>query len=114
MGTASTFKSKPSVEFIRSARTAKFLLAKTPLRPRVGVVLGSGLGAFANQLARAVRVDYKKIPNFPRSTAVGHAGRIVIGETGNVAVTALQGRVHLYEGYSPREVIFPIRVLARM
>ena len=77
-------------------------------------MLGSGLGAFANEIAGAARIDYKKIPHFPRSTAIGHAGRMVIGKVADVPVAIMQGRVHFYEGYSPREVIFPMRVMARM
>jgi purine-nucleoside phosphorylase len=107
-------KGKPSVEFVRAERAAKFILAKTKLRPRIGLVLGSGLGAFANELAGAARIDYAKIPHFPRSTAIGHAGRLVIGRVGAVPVAAMQGRVHFYEGYTMAEVIFPMRVMARM
>jgi purine-nucleoside phosphorylase len=105
---------KPSQDFVRAERAAKFILAKTKLRPRIGLVLGSGLGAFANELAGAARIDYKKIPHFPQSTAIGHAGRMVIGKVGDVPVAAMQGRVHFYEGYTQREVIFPMRVMARM
>lgn len=93
---------------------AEFLLSQTRLRPRIGLVLGSGLGAFADQLAEATRIPYSQIPAFPRSTAIGHAGLMVIGKAGEVAVAAMQGRVHLYEGYSPQEVTFPIRVFGRM
>ena len=77
-------------------------------------MLGSGLGAFANEIAGAARIDYKSIPHFPRSTAIGHAGRMVIGKVADVPVAVMQGRVHFYEGYSQREVIFPMRVMARM
>ncbi|MGH9677557.1 MAG: purine-nucleoside phosphorylase, partial [Candidatus Acidiferrum sp.] len=77
-------------------------------------VLGSGLGAFAEEFARAARLPYARIPHFPRSTAAGHAGQLVIGEVGGVSVAAMQGRVHLYEGYSAREAAFPVRVFARM
>ncbi len=114
MSASGTMKTKPGQDFARAERAAKFILAKTKLRPRIGLVLGSGLGAFANELAGATRIDYKKIPHFPRSTAIGHAGRMVIGKVGDVAVAAMQGRVHLYEGYAQREVIFPMRVMARM
>jgi purine-nucleoside phosphorylase len=107
-------KTKPSQDFLRADRAAKFILAKTKLRPRIGLILGSGLGAFANELANATRIDYKKIPHFPRSTAIGHAGRMVIGKVGDVPVAAMQGRVHFYEGYTQSEVIFPMRVMARM
>ena len=114
MSLSRTMKTKPSQDFVRAERAAKFILAKTKLRPRIGVVLGSGLGAFANELAGAARIDYKIIPHFPRSTAIGHAGRMVIGKVGDVPVAAMQGRVHLYEGYTQHEVIFPMRVMSRM
>ena len=114
MSLSRTAKTKPSQDFVRAERAAKFILAKTKLRPRIGLVLGSGLGAFANELAGATRIDYTKIPHFPRSTAIGHAGRMVIGKVGDVPVAAMQGRVHFYEGYAQREVIFPMRVMARM
>src|SRR4029079_8098190 len=90
------------------------ILAKTKLRPRIGLVLGSGLGSFANEIPGAARIDYKNIPNFPRSTAIGHAGRMVVGKVADVPVAVMQGRVHFYEGYSAREVIFPMRVMSRM
>jgi purine-nucleoside phosphorylase len=111
---ASSGQAQARQEFIRAERAAKFLLAKTKLRPRIGLVLGSGLGDFANEMAEAARIEYQKIPHFPRSTAIGHAGRMVIGKVGNVPVATMQGRVHFYEGYSPQEVIFPMRVMARM
>jgi purine-nucleoside phosphorylase len=101
-------------EFARAGRAAKFLLGKTRLRPRVAVVLGSGLGDFAEGLEGATRVPYAKIPGFPRSSVVGHAGRLVIGRSGKVPVAVMQGRVHLYEGHGIREAVFPVRVLARL
>ncbi|MFY9530284.1 MAG: purine-nucleoside phosphorylase [Candidatus Acidiferrales bacterium] len=107
-------KSGSDDEFARAEQAAEFILSRTELRPVVGLVLGSGLGAFADDLARAARIPFEEIPHFPRSTAVGHAGKLVIGMSGDVAVAAMQGRVHFYEGYSLAEVIFPMRVLARM
>jgi purine-nucleoside phosphorylase len=104
----------PTIEFHRAERAAKFVLGKTNLRPRVALVLGSGLGDFADEFHNAARIPYAKIPYFPRSTAIGHAGRLVIGQVGGVAVAGMQGRVHLYEGYAAKEVAFPIRVFARM
>jgi purine-nucleoside phosphorylase len=101
-------------DFARAENAAKFVRARTRLRPQIALVLGSGLGAFADGMARAVRIDYAKIPHFPRSTAVGHAGRLVIGEVAAIPVAVMQGRVHFYEGYSQQEVIFPMRVLARL
>ena len=106
--------SKPSDEFRRADRAAKFILSKTKLRPRIGLVLGSGLGAFADEFESAERIPYQKIPHFPRSTAIGHAGRLVVGKVGAVPLAAMQGRVHFYEGYSLKEVVFPMRVFARM
>jgi purine-nucleoside phosphorylase len=100
--------------FLRAESAARFLLAQTSLRPTIGLILGSGLGAFADSLSDATRVPYALIPAFPRSTAIGHAGQMVIGKAGEVAVAAMQGRVHLYEGYSAHEVAFPIRVFGRM
>lgn len=101
-------------EFARASRAAKFILSKTKLRPKIALVLGSGLGAFADELVSAARIPYHKIPGFPRSTVPGHAGSLVVGKSGEVPVAAMQGRVHLYEGYCSREVIFPMRVLGRL
>jgi purine-nucleoside phosphorylase len=105
---------KPGEEFIRAEAAARFLLKQTKLRPKIALVLGSGLGAFADEFAGATRIPYAKIPNFPRSTAIGHAGQLVIGKVDGIEVAAMQGRVHLYEGYSVKDVAFPIRVFARM
>jgi purine-nucleoside phosphorylase len=113
-GKATSTRSKLSLEFQRAERAAKFILGKTKLRPRIALVLGSGLGDFADEFTNATKIAYAKIPNFPQSTAIGHAGRLVIGNVGNIPVAGMQGRVHLYEGYSPKEVAFPIRVFARM
>jgi purine-nucleoside phosphorylase len=100
--------------FTRADAAAQFLQSQTSLRPQIGLILGSGLGAFADSLANATRVPYAQIPAFPRSTAIGHAGQMAIGNAGNIPVAAMQGRVHLYEGYSAQEVAFPIRVFGRM
>jgi purine-nucleoside phosphorylase len=101
-------------EFGRAEAAAKFIQRKTKLRPKVALVLGSGLGAFADEFARATKIPYSKIPNFPRSTAVGHAGQLVLGTVEGVEVVGMQGRVHLYEGYSVKNVAFPVRVFTRM
>lgn len=100
--------------FARAERAAKFVLARTRLRPRIGVVLGSGLGAFADELSNAVRIDYARIPGFPASTVAGHAGQMVVGAVAGVPVAALAGRLHFYEGYSMDEVTLPVRALGRM
>jgi purine-nucleoside phosphorylase len=101
-------------EFTRAESAAKFLESQSGLFPRIGLVLGSGLGAFADELSDATRIPYENIPFFPRSTAIGHAGQMVIGNVGGVPIAVMQGRVHLYEGYSVQEVAFPIRVLGLM
>jgi purine-nucleoside phosphorylase len=105
-------------QFALADSAAQLILKRTSLRPQIALVLGSGLGGFADSLTEAVRVPYAEIPAFPRSTAIGHAGQMVVGQVighgGNVPVAAMQGRVHLYEGYSPQEITFPIRVFSRM
>ena len=101
-------------DFTHAEHAAKFLLSQTQLRPKIGLVLGSGLGGFADELSGATRVPYANIPFFPRSTAVGHAGQMVIGTAAGIPVAAMQGRVHLYEGYSAQEVAYPMRVFDQM
>jgi purine-nucleoside phosphorylase len=101
-------------QFTLAEAAAQFILQRTPLRPKIGLVLGSGLGGFADCLANATRIPFHEIPAFPRSTAIGHAGQLVLGNAGAVSVAVMQGRVHLYEGYSPHQVAFPMRVFGRM
>src|SRR5271154_817165 len=101
-------------EYARTLRAAKFILSKTKLRPKIGLVLGSGLGAFADELLSSIRIPYSKIPGFPQSTVEGHSGRLAIGKVGDVPVAVMQGRVHFYEGYSIKEVTFPMRTLWQM
>jgi len=101
-------------EFEWAGVAADYISSQTSLWPRIALVLGSGLGAFADEFSDATKIPYAKIPHFPRSTAIGHAGNLVIGKVGTVPVVGMQGRVHLYEGYSVKDVAFPIRVFARM
>jgi purine-nucleoside phosphorylase len=101
-------------QFTRAETAAESIQQRTPLRPQIGLVLGSGLGGFADSLTDATRIPYTDIPAFPRSTAIGHAGQMVIGKSGAVPVAAMQGRVHLYEGYSAQQVAFPMRVFGRL
>jgi purine-nucleoside phosphorylase len=103
-----------SDEYERAEAAAQVIFLRTELRPKIALVLGSGLGPFADEFANATKIPYAEIPHFPRSTAIGHAGQLVIGTVDGVAVAGMQGRVHLYEGYSVKEVSFPIRVFARM
>jgi purine-nucleoside phosphorylase len=79
--------------------------------PRVGIILGTGLGSLAQQITDAVRIEYAALPHFPRSTAVGHAGQLVCGWLEGVPVVAMEGRFHAYEGYSYQQVTFPVRVM---
>jgi len=93
----------------RAEHAAQTLRARTTLQPRIALVLGSGLGAFADEFEEAVAIPYREIPGFVSSTAQGHVGSLVIGKVENIPVAAMQGRVHSYEGYSLEEVTFPIR-----
>jgi purine-nucleoside phosphorylase len=86
----------------------------TELEPRVGVILGSGLGGLADELEERVEIPYAEIPGWPRSTAVGHEGTLVLGMLGGVTVAAMRGRAHLYEGISADQVALPVRVLGRL
>jgi purine-nucleoside phosphorylase len=106
--------SADSPAFAQADAAARYVLKKTKLRPKIALVLGSGLGAFADEFAAATRIPYAKIPKFPTSTAIGHAGQLVLGIVEGIEVVGMQGRVHLYEGYSVQDVAFPVRVFARM
>lgn len=98
-----------------AAENAAGVIAKrTNVRPKVAVVLGSGLGDFADELRDATVVPYSAIPGFPVSTAIGHAGNLVIGSLENVSLAVMQGRAHYYEGNSFAQSAFPIRVLQRL
>jgi purine-nucleoside phosphorylase len=90
------------------------VLATQRVSPDVGVVLGSGLGAFAESLEGVSAVPYSDIPNLPRPTVAGHAGRLCFGSVGRVPVACLDGRVHLYEGHAPTDVVFGCRLLAAL
>jgi purine-nucleoside phosphorylase len=103
-----------SDDFLRVEKAAQFILEHVSLRPRVGLVLGSGVGGIAHGIENAVRIPYGEIPHFPKSTAEGHAGILAIGTIDNIPLAVMQGRAHLYEGYSVQEVAFPVRVLRRM
>jgi len=93
---------------------ADFVRARCGAPPTVGVVLGSGLGDFADTLGNAVGLPYADIPHWPVSTVVGHAGRLVVGDVAGRRVVALSGRSHFYEGHALQVVVFPTRVLARL
>ena len=100
-------------------KAARFVESRTSLRPTVGVVLGSGLGAFADSLKHATRIPYRDLPGFPVSTAIGHAGELVIGTVGAngkraVDVAVMSGRFHLYEGYTAQQVTSGIRLFHQL
>ncbi len=90
---------------------AEFIASRATVRPQVAVVLGSGLGGFADSLEEASVIPYGEIPGWPISTAAGHAGKLVIGMSNGVPVAAMAGRAHLYEGYSAEQVVYGVRVL---
>ena len=92
----------------------RYVEARADGWPKVAVVLGSGLGAFAEELTDAVSIAYSEIPGWPRSTAAGHAGELIFGKLGSLDAAVMAGRSHLYEGYSPEQVTLGVRVLGRL
>jgi purine-nucleoside phosphorylase len=97
----------------RAGEAAGFITSRTPLQPAIAVVLGSGLGGFAAELDNPVAIPFSEIPHFVQSTAIGHAGRLLIGTIDGVPVAVMQGRFHSYEGYTSEEITFPVRALGR-
>lgn len=91
--------------------TSAFLLAKTTKRPKVGIILGTGLGNLASHITDKEEISYSDIPNFPISTVEGHSGKLIFGKLGDKEVMAMQGRFHFYEGYDMQKVTFPVRVM---
>jgi len=106
--------SEPDSLYDRVHAAAKAVRARIPTAPQVGLILGSGLGGFADGFARAIAIDYADVPHFPRSHVAGHKGRLVIGERAGARCIAMQGRVHMYEGHSAATVGFPARVLVAL
>ena len=94
--------------------TADFLVSKMATSPQVGMITGTGLGSLTEKIAVDVRLPYEEIPNFPSSTVMGHKGALVCGRLSNKSVMAMEGRFHIYEGYTPREITFPIRVMSML
>ena len=91
-----------------------YVQSRSSMRPQVGVILGSGLGDLASEVQEATAIPYEEIPHFLRSTVVGHAGRLLIGELENVPVVVMQGRFHFYEGYSIQALTLPVRVMCML
>jgi len=104
----------PDTLYDRVHAAAQAVRARTDFMPEVGLILGSGLGAYADGFAKSVAIDYGDIPHFPRSHVVGHKGRLVLGERAGARCVAMQGRVHMYEGHSAATVAFPARVLVAL
>ena len=91
--------------------TANWLRNKMPNQPQTAIILGSGLGKLAEEIKNPYRIPYQEIPNFPISTVEGHSGQLIFGQLGETDIMAMEGRFHYYEGYSLKEVTFPIRVM---
>lgn len=95
----------------RILETAKWLQIKMPTQPETAIILGTGLGELSKEIEKEVIIPYEEIPNFPVSTVEGHAGCLIFGKLGGKDILAMEGRFHYYEGYSMKEVTFPIRVM---
>jgi len=95
----------------RAAEAADRIVKK---KPRVGIILGTGLGALGGEIRKSGQVSYRDIPGFPQSTVASHAGQFLAGDLAGVPVVAMDGRFHLYEGYSPQEITLPVRVMRRL
>ena len=91
--------------------TLNYLRTKTDAKPEIGIILGSGLGALVNDIKISLEIPYEQIPNFPISTVEFHAGKFIFGELANKSIVAMQGRFHLYEGYTMKQITFPVRVM---
>jgi len=105
------------ISMIRAEKTTEAIAAikrRATLMPRVGLILGSGLGDVAHAIENSVAIPYQEIPYWPRTTAIGHAGRLIVGTFEGVPIAVMQGRVHYYEGYTMDEVVFPIRILGEL
>lgn len=102
------------MDFEKVKEAAAYIISKIHVRPRIAVVLGTGLGGFAGKLSDSVEIPYSDIPNFPLGTVSGHEGKLVFGKLGEKYVLALSGRVHYYEGFSMQEVAFPIWVMREL
>jgi purine-nucleoside phosphorylase len=102
------------MSYENALEAAAYIRSKYAGEVKIAIVLGSGLGAFADELGNAVRIPYEEIPHFARSTVEGHAGRLVLGEMAGVPVAVQQGRFHYYEGYDMQQVMFPVRTFGVM
>lgn len=94
--------------------TAAFLKERMTTAPKTAIILGTGLGSLVNDITDKYEISYKDIPNFPVSTVEGHSGKLIFGKLGGKDIMAMQGRFHYYEGYSMKEVTFPVRVMREL
>lgn len=97
--------------FEKIQESLEFIKSKTSIQPKIGLILGSGLGVLGDEISDSIKINYNEIPNFPVSTVEGHAGCLVIGQLEGKEVVAMQGRFHYYEGYTQQEITFPVRVM---
>ena len=98
----------------RIQETAAYLKGKMHTHPETAIILGTGLGSLAGEITEKYEIKYEDIPNFPVSTVEGHSGKLIFGKLGNKDIMAMQGRFHFYEGYSMKEVTFPVRVMREL
>ena len=98
----------------RIQETAAYLKGKMHTHPETAIILGTGLGSLAGEITEKYEIKYEDIPNFPVSTVEGHSGKLIFGKLGNKDILAMQGRFHFYEGYSMKEVTFPVRVMREL
>lgn len=94
--------------------SSQYILSKISTKPKIGMVLGSGLGIYVDQIQNKIVIPYQDIPHFKKTSVEGHEGRLIIGEVHGVTVAALQGRLHAYEGYPMEEIVHPVRTLAAL
>jgi purine-nucleoside phosphorylase len=99
---------------LKIREASEFIASRILSPPRVGIITGTGLGELTSSMTTDLRLPYEEIPHFPRSTAAGHKGTLAFGRIGGVSVMAMEGRFHLYEGYTAEEVTFPVRVMSRL
>ena len=96
------------------SESVNYIESKINVEPKIGLILGSGLGDLADEIINPIVIEYKDIPHFPVSTVEGHKGQLVIGELMGKSVVAMQGRLHYYEGYSMQDITYPVRVMKKL
>ncbi len=99
---------------LKLKESLEYLSSKINVEPKIGLILGSGLGDLANEIENPIVVPYEKIPHFPQSTVAGHLGQLVVGDLMGQKVVAMQGRLHFYEGYSMQDITYPVRVMKKL